>query len=553
MQPQELLKAIKSVIDKKPEFEAYQDYFDTIRLLGKEDKPKSFTHNLWLRGETARLVMQGKDPSEIAKFYELNHKTFIYPAQDDFDSYCVALEWEREPNKRFYVPRRRQLHVIAQGLQALADDSLDLLAISLPPGVGKTTVAIFYLTWLAGKFADKPMLGGSHSNAFLRGVYDECLRIMQPGGEYSWNDIFPTQKIVKTNAQDMNIDVDKAKRFSTMQFSSIGSGNAGKVRAESLLYCDDLCSGIEEALSRERMDSLWTKYTTDLRQRKIGECKELHIATRWSVHDVLGRLEREYAGSDRVRFIVVPALNESGESNFDYGEGHAGFTTAFYVDMRRTLDDASWRALYMNEPIEREGLLYHSDELRRYFDLPSDENEKVIEPDAIIAICDPKEKGTDFAFLPVAYMYGQDYYIDDCLCDNGAIEILDERMADILVRNKVKACRFESNSAGWRTAEKVQERVKQRGGITHITTKRTTANKETKIIVNSAWVKEHCLFKDETRYTHGSEYWRMVNFLCSWTMAGRNKNDDVPDGMAMLSEFAQGMSGARVEIGKRIW
>ena len=553
MQPKELLKAIKSVIDKKPEFEAYQDYFDTLRLLGKEDKAKSFEHNLWLRGETARLVMQGKDPSEIAKFYELNHKTFIYPAQDDFDSYCVALEWEREPNKRFYVPRRRQLHVIAQGLQALADDSLDLLAISLPPGVGKTTVAIFYLTWLAGKFADKPMLGGSHSNAFLRGVYDECLRIMQPGGEYSWNDIFPTQKIVKTNAQDMNIDVDKAKRFSTMQFSSIGSGNAGKVRAESLLYCDDLCSGIEEALSRERMDSLWTKYTTDLRQRKIGECKELHIATRWSVHDVLGRLEREYAGSDRVRFIVVPALNESGESNFDYGEGHAGFTTAFYVDMRRTLDDASWRALYMNEPIEREGLLYHSDELRRYFDLPSDENEKVIEPDAIIAICDPKEKGTDFAFLPVAYMYGQDYYIDDCLCDNGAIEILDERMADILVRNKVKACRFESNSAGWRTAEKVQERVKQRGGITHITTKRTTANKETKIIVNSAWVKEHCLFKDETRYTHGSEYWRMVNFLCSWTMAGRNKNDDVPDGMAMLSEFAQGMSGARVEIGKRPW
>ena len=548
-----LLKTIRAHIDRKPEFEAYQDYFDTLRLLGKEDKQASFKHNLWLRGETARHVMQGKDPALIARYYELNHKTFIYPAQDDFDSYCVALEWNREPNKRFYVPRRRQLHVIAQGLQALADDSLDLLAISLPPGVGKTTVAIFYLTWLAGKFADKPMLGGSHSNAFLRGVYDECLRIMQPGGEYSWNDIFPTQKIVKTNAQDMNIDVDKAKRFSTMQFSSIGSGNAGKVRAESLLYCDDLCSGIEEALSRERMDSLWTKYTTDLRQRKIGECKELHIATRWSVHDVLGRLEREYSGSDRVRFIVVPALNESGESNFDYGEGHAGFTTAFYVDMRRTLDDASWRALYMNEPIEREGLLYHSDELRRYFDLPSDENEKVIEPDAIIAICDPKEKGTDFAFLPVAYMYGQDYYIDDCLCDNGAIEILDERMADILIRNKVKACRFESNSAGWRTAEKVQERVKQRGGITHITTKRTTANKETKIIVNSAWVKEHCLFKDETRYTHGSEYWRMVNFLCSWTMAGRNKNDDVPDGMAMLSEFAQGMSGARVEVCKRIW
>lgn len=548
MQPQEILKAIRSVIDKKPnEFEAYQDYFDAIRLLGKEDKALSYQHNLWLRGETAKQVTGGTDGTVIGKFFDLNKKTYLYMAQDDFHSYCIALEWNREPGKRFYSPRMKALRPIVDGLQSLADDKLDLLSVSLPPGIGKTTLAIFYLTWLAGRFPDKPILGGSHSNSFLQGVYEECLRIMQPGGEYLWNETFPTAHIVKTNAKDLKIDVDRAQRFSTLQFSSIGSGNAGKVRAENLLYCDDLCSGIEEALSRERMDTLWTKYTTDLRQRKIGDCKELHIATRWSVHDVLGRLEREYVGNPRIKFIAVPALNGSGESNFDYGAGHAGFTTAFYVDMQRTLDDASWRALYMNEPIEREGLLYHAGDLRRYFELPKEE------PDAVIAICDPKEKGTDFAFLPVAYVYGQDYYIEDCICDNGTIESIDERMANILVKHKVKSCRFESNSAGWRTAEKVQDRVKQLGGAAHITTKRTTANKETKIIVNSAWVKEHCLFKDETKYRHGNEYWRMVNFLCSYTMAGRNKNDDVPDGMAMLSEYAQGMSGAKVEIGKRPW
>ena len=551
MQPKELLKAIKSVIDKKPnEFEAYQDYFDTLRLLGKEDKAKSYEHNLWLRAETAKQVMQGKDPSEIAKFYELNKKTYLYMAQDDFDSYCIYLEWNRPVEKRFYQHRAKALKPIVNGLQDMADGRLDLLAVSMPPGTGKTGLAIFYLTWLAGKRPDLPVLGGSHSNSFLQGVYEECLRVIQPDGEYLWNDVFPTSKIVKTNAKDMKIDIDNARRFSTLQFSSIGSGNAGKVRAQSLLYCDDLCSGIEEALSRERMDSLWTKYTTDLRQRKepsrIGECPELHIATRWSVHDVIGRLEREYAGNDRVRFITVPALNENGESNFDYGNG-MGFSFKSYEDIRRTMDDASWRALYMNEPIEREGLLYNASDLRRYFELPNDD------PDAVISICDPKEKGTDYAFLPVAYVYGQDYYIEDCICDNGAIEILDERMANILVHHKVKSCRFESNSAGWRTAEKAEGRIKALGGTTHITTKRTVANKETKIIVNSAWVKEHCLFKDETKYKHGTEYWRMMNFLCSWTMAGKNKNDDVPDGMAMLSEYAQGMCGTKVEIGKRPW
>lgn len=67
---------------------------------------------------------------------------------------------------------------MVDALQELADDKLDLLAVSLPPGSGKTTLAIFYLTWLGGKIPNEPMLTGSHSNSFVRGVYDECLRIL---------------------------------------------------------------------------------------------------------------------------------------------------------------------------------------------------------------------------------------------------------------------------------------------------------------------------------------------------------------------------------------
>ena len=93
--------------------------------------------------------------------------------------------------------------------------------------------------------------------------------------------------------------------------------------------------------------------------------------------------------------------------------------------------------------------------------------------------------------------------------------------------------------------------MKARGGITQITTKFTSVNKETKIIVNSAWVKEHCLFKDESLYQRNSEYGRMMNMLCSYTMAGKNKHDDVPDGMAMLADFAQSLTGGRVEVFQR--
>jgi predicted phage terminase large subunit-like protein len=485
-------------------------------------------------------------PEHAEKYRQLYKKTLLMAAPVDFDSYCQYLEFAREPSKRFYLPRRKQLKPVAEALQELAEGKLDVLAISMPPGVGKTTLAIFFLTWLAGKEPDKPMLTGSHSNSFLRGVYDECLRIMGKEGEYLWRDVFPNIDIERTNAADLAVDIGTPKRFATLQFTSVGSGNAGKVRAEGLLYCDDLVSGIEQALSKERLDKLWEQYTTDLRQRKIGNCVELHIATRWSVHDVIGRIEQKYTDSGRAKFIVMPALDDNDESNFDYANG-VGFSTRFYHDMRDTMDDASWRALYMNQPIEREGLLYAEDELRRYFELPEGD------PDGIISICDTKDKGKDYAFMPVAYIYGNDYYIADCVCDNGLPDVVEPKIVNCLLQNKVQMSRFEHNNAGGRIAKDIQETVKNKGGVTRITTKFTTSNKETKIILNSTWVKEHCIFKDKSMYKKKDDYGKMMEMLCSYTVAGKNKHDDVPDGMAMLSEYAQSFTRNKVEIFNRFF
>lgn len=544
----ELLEKIFEKIKRHPgDILGYEDLYHMCLSNIGEDNNLAVEY-LKKLSDTIEETMPKLDDIEILqKLFGLHKKVLLGAAPYDFESYILYIEWDREPDKKFYPPRRKVLRQVVNALQELADDKLDLLAVSLPPGAGKSTLAIFFLTWLAGKRPNEPKLTGSHSNAFIRGVYDECLRILETNGEYLWHDVFPMVNVSSTNAKDCRIDVDKRQRFETLEFTSIGTGNAGLYRASDLLYCDDLVSGIEVALSKERLDKLWETYTTDLRQRKIGNhCKELHIATRWSVHDVIGRLESQYGNSDRAKFIVIPAMNKDDESNFDYDYG-VGFTTEFYREQRDIMDDASWRALYMNEPIEREGLIYSEDELRRYFELPSDE------PDAIIGVCDTKDKGTDYAFLPVAYVYGNDYYIDDCICDNSLPDVVDVRLAEILLKNKVKMCRFESNSAGRRVAEKIQSDVKSRGGITNITTKFTTANKETKIIVNSAWVKEHCLFKDESMYHKNSDYGRMINMLCSYTIAGKNKHDDVPDGMAMLAEFAQSMSASKVEVFSRPW
>lgn len=540
-----LEKILEKIKRQSDDIQAYEDLYFMCKEKMKTDTQTAVKYLKILSEMLENKIPVTNSLNDLKFLYNLHKRVLLSAAPYDFDSYLLYVEWNRDTKKKFYPPRRKVLKQVVNALQELADDKLDLLTVSLPPGCGKTTLAIFYLTWLAGRIPNEPMLTGSHSNAFIRGVYDECLRILDPNGEYLWQDVFPTIKLSNTNAKDCRIDLDKRQRFETLEFTSIGTGNAGLYRAATLLYCDDLVSGIEVALSKERLDKLWETYTTDLRQRKIGDhCKELHIATRWSVHDVIGRLEREYENSDRAKFISIPALDDNDNSNFDYDYG-VGFSTKFYHEQRNIMDDVSWRALYMNEPIEREGLVYSEDELRRYFELPSDN------PDAIIGVCDTKDKGADYAFLPVAYVYNQDYYIDDCVCDNGLPDVVDARLTEILVRDKVKCCRFESNSAGRRVAEKIQSEVKKRGGITNITTKFTTANKETKIIVNSAWVKEHCLFKDNSMYKKKSDYGKMMEMLCSYTMAGKNKHDDVPDGMAMLAEYAQSFTVSKVEVFQR--
>ena len=119
------------------------------------------------------------------------------------------------------------------------------------------------------------------------------------------------------------------------------------------------------------------------------------------------------------------------------------------------------------------------------------------------------------------------------------------------MKHKVQTCQFESNSAGWHIAEKIQKRVKELGGRTKITTKPTTANKETKIVVNAPAVKERCLFLDPSMYKNNSDYGKAMGMLTGYTMAGRNAHDDVPDGMAMAMLYLDGLSSGRVEVMRR--
>lgn len=466
----------------------------------------------------------------INKYYEV----LLLEAPHLFHSYLLYLEKNREESERFYQPKMKQLnkHGLIQAMQDLEDDKLDLLSISMPPGTQKTTLEKFFCSWIIGRHPKDYSLFFSHSDDITRMFYDGVLDITTNAEEYTWSEIFPNVKLQNTDAKRQRINFDKPKAFSNIQCTSVGSKNAGKVRCNRYLYCDDLISGIEEALNKKSLDKLWRIYGTDARQRKLNQqVKEIHIATRWSVHDVIGRLQRTYEKSNRVRFIAIPDIDPvTGKSNFDYK--YNGMSVEFFHDQELTMDDISYRCLYKNEPIEREGLLYHSDDIRRFVTMP------LREPDAILGICDVKNKGTDFMFLPCMYQYDDDFYLVDCICDdNTDYGIQYGRLSNIIIEHKMQQCEFESNSGGDRVSYEVAQRVEKMGGRCNITDKPTETNKETRIIVNADWVKKHVLFKTAENYKPKDDYGIMMTWLMTYSVVGKNDHDDVPDGLANFCLF----------------
>ena len=524
------------------------DYDNLLSLLGmaneviREDKELSRKLANKVRFLALRLCATGD-----IKYYNLYNKALLFLAQEhkDFDSYLLYVEKNRDPEDRYYQPRRNKIYWLVQKMQRLIDDELDILSISMPPGTGKTTLGEFFISFVMGHYPNTPNLMSSHSGFMTRMFYDAVLNIITRN-EYCWSDVFPDIVFEGNNAKEETINLGRWQPFKTLTCRPIRGSLTGVTRCEGFLYVDDLVSGIEEALSIDRLDKLYGEYTTDLKSRKKKKAKEIHIATRWSVHDVIGRLERMYEGNPRAEFIAVPDIDpQTGKSNFDY-DYDVGFDEKYFHDMEMSMDDVSYRCLYKSDPIEREGILYHPTELQRYIGGLPDR-----EPDSILAICDTKDTGTDYNFLGVFYQYGDRYYLEDLVFKNIDPGTLDELNSDMLVKHHVQQAQFESNKEGSRTANEVERLVKAKGGRCHITKKYTTQNKETKIIVNSSWVKEHVIFKDITEYEPKSDYGVMMSFLCSYTQLGKNKHDDAPDTLAMFAQFVDALLGGEGQVVKR--
>ena len=466
-----------------------------------------------------RIREDMKSGGPVLDLYEAYSQSLLMEAPWDFEQYMLYCEIDRPPEEKFYQPRMKTLRPVVQAMQALEDNELDEIFLSQPPRTGKTTLMDFFVTWEIGKHPNGSCLYSSMSDGVTKQFY-------------------------------------LGTRYPSVTCRSIEGTLNGACDCDNILIADDLCKGLEQAINKDVMAKLWARTQTDLLSRGKQGAKKLWIGTRWSLIDPIGcRVEmlknEPKLAHVRWKEILLPALDEHDESNFNWKYG-IGFDTQTFQGIRagyeRNNDMASWNAVYQQQPIEREGSLFASGDMRFYNGvLPEGE------PARKFMAVDPAFGGSDFTAAPVCYQYDNDIYVVDVVYTDGDKRESIPALAKAVQKWHVGTMQIEANKMTEGYAEELQSFMRNNNVYCTVTTKPAPNNvsKEQRIFDRAPEIRESFLFLENgLRPKH---YQQFMDNVFSFTIMKRNKHDDAPDSLAMAASMVFRFQNNFVHAFKRVF
>lgn len=485
------------------------------------------------------------------KMYELYRKCLLFDADTYFDDFMLYIEFDRPPAEKFYIPRRNTLFPVVKDLQDLADGIISIYTLSMPPGTGKSTLGMFFIAWLMLRNPKKPNAMGAYSGGLTKQFYQRLLNILEDNITYSWRDVFPNIAI-KTSADEKTIDLmdeTTSKRRVKNNFPSttcrgVDGSWTGTIRVEQCLYLDDIIEGMEEALSSERLQKKYDKYANQMKDRKKEGAFELHIGTRWHPHDVIGRVSEQYKNDPTFRSRTIPALDENGESNFDYPY-NLGFSTKWFLDMKDSIESAEWEAKYMGEPFLRDGILLDYDSVNWYNGILPD-----CEPDEIVSWCDVAVGGGDNLSMPFLYRYGEKIFVHDWIFSPDRKDVTRPIVKAKILTHTPNQSMFEEDGVGDSYADTIIAELRAEGRRLNIGYRKAAGkkNKHSRILSYETDIR-NLYFID---YKNSSPMYREgMRNLTIYPVTGKVKHDDAPDSLAGALELLLGRIMGSAESFKR--
>ena len=538
----------------------YQNQKDCLDLLLNMNIDLPFNENQEARKMAMKVSQYSHNIAEkcaaltgSGNFDDIYWQYLLLEAPHLFESYLLYMEKNRPDSKKFYIPRKKTLHVVAKDLQDLEERKIEFYGLSLPSRVGKSTMCIFFMSWIMGKRPNSHSAMGGHSGKLAKGFYGELLNLINTQ-EYNYSEIFPQSKLQKQSADDFEINLDKPDRFATMTCRGIEGTWTGAVdiSSDGYLYVDDLVRDRQHSLSPTRLENTYQEYLNKMVDRKIDGARELMVGTRWNLYDPLGKIEKLNHDNPMYRFRKIPALNDEGKSNFDYEYG-VGFSTKYYVDMKARLDANEWEAKYQQKPFLREGIVFAADELRYY-------NGVLPEGGFVknVSACDVAWGGGDSLSMPIGVEYDNgDVYIIGWVFNKGTKEVTVPLVVGRIIENGIRQTRFEGNVGGDLYCQYVDEKLQEQGYKCSCSSRKAPnkVEKLAKIIAYSGDVKRKFIFLDThrrtqeqmqkdaelgiKRYYRDDEYQAAMDELTMFVSIGGNEHDDAADGITQLEMFIE--------------
>lgn len=527
---------------------ALKDAFELSRTIDDHERSNEIR-------KLAREHLQ--KPGRFEDAMDLYHKTLMYDGPVDFDCFMRALEFNRPTREQFWLPRRQKLMPVCRALQDMEDGKLDELFLSCPPRIGKSTLMMMFFLWVMGRDSERSNLYCSYTDSVVGVLYNGILEVLNDKVTYLYKDIFPGKTVASTNAKDLLINLDRRKRYASFTGRSLYGTLNGACDCNGYLVGDDLISGIEEAMSKDRLNAAWMKVDNNMLPRAKETAKVLWIGTRWSLLDPQGKridlLENDPKYRERRwKVLNTPALDENGESNFEYLYG-VGFSTDYYQQRRasfeRNSDTASWLAQYMGEPIERDGAVFDPADLRYYNGVRPEQ-----EPDRTFIIVDPSWGGGDYVAAITVQQYGNDLLIPAVVFSNEDKTVTQPMIVAMAEKYNATAMKVEGTKMTASYGEDIDHKLREKGiriNIAINTSHFTGTGKRDRIIARAPDIRERMLFLGEGY--RPKEYSQFMQNVYSFTFNGKMKHDDAPDVLAMGIDYVTVGTVAKAEVMQRPW
>lgn len=239
-----------------------------------------------------------------------------------------------------------------------------ILLIQSPPQHGKSWSIMDFIAWISGRMPELRTIFSSYSDT----LGQRCnLMVQRQMDTDKYAKIFPGTRLPKSKTQGIRRQdhleiLGEDGKPTSGQFRNTTVAGACTGESLDLGVIDDPVKGRQEAKSLTVSESTWEWFTDDFGTRFSDHAGLIIIMTRWTTHDLIGRLIEKNKGKTdgRVRVVNFEAIATKDEEFRK--EGEALFpklkSIEFLKGREEQMNPGSWQSLYQGNPTIEGGNLF---------------------------------------------------------------------------------------------------------------------------------------------------------------------------------------------------